>query len=259
MEASEGQNLLYAAGLFLLLAMIPALAAMSLEARTLNGINVWIKPLKFEFSVAVHFLTAAWCLRFLPAEQRSRKLIGSLCQIMASTGLIEILYICLQASKGEASHFNNSTPWTILFYSLMGLGAVTMLTISGWFGTLVLRYGATERPLVFATGLSLLAGSLLGGLAGAYISVHNSHWVGGVATDMGGLPVFGWSRTGGDLRAAHFFGMHIMQAMPAATWLLSYALPLRWQKSAVIIFLTFVSLVTLYIFVQALAGYPLVT
>jgi hypothetical protein len=257
-EANEGQSLLYAAGLFLLLVMIPALAAMSLETRTLNGINVWIKPLKFEFSVAVHFVTVALFVTVLPPKQRARKLIARLCQAMATVGLLEILYICLQASKGEASHFNLSTPWTFLFYSSMGLGAAIMLTISGWVGVLVLRYGATEKPLVFAIGLSLVAGSLLGGLAGAFISVHNSHWVGGGATDAGGLPVFGWSRTGGDLRVAHFFGMHIMQAVPIATWLLSCILPARWQKPAVISILTFAALVALGVFAQAVAGHPLV-
>ena len=40
------------------------------------------------------------------------------------------------------------------------------------------------------------------------------HWVGGVPTDAGGLPLFGWSRTGGDLRVPHFFATHVMQALP---------------------------------------------
>jgi hypothetical protein len=40
------------------------------------------------------------------------------------------------------------------------------------------------------------------------------HWVGGIRSDAGGLPLLGWSRTGGDLRVPHFFATHIMQALP---------------------------------------------
>jgi hypothetical protein len=222
----------------------------------LNGVNVWIKPLKFQLSVAVHFVSIAWFLTFLPLQQRSRKLITRLCQILTTVGLLEIAYISLQASKGEASHFNLSTPLTVLFYSLMGFGAVMMLVISGWVGVLTLRYGATDRPFVLAIGLSLIVGSLLGGLSGAYISINHSHWVGGVPTDAGGMPLFGWSRIEGDLRVAHFFGMHIIQGGPIVTGLLSYVLPVHWQKPAVFAVIIFAVLIALSAFVQAVAGYP---
>jgi hypothetical protein len=53
---TRGQALLTGAALFLLLVMLPTLLTMAIEVRTLNGINVWIKPAKFEFSVAIQFL-----------------------------------------------------------------------------------------------------------------------------------------------------------------------------------------------------------
>jgi hypothetical protein len=248
--------LLTGAALFLFLVMIQTLLAMAIEVHTLNGINVWIKPAKFEFSVAIQFLTVAWFLQLLPSEQRASRLATTLCQVMVAVGILEIAYIVLQASKGEASHFNSSTPLSLAFYSLMGIGAITMLSISGWLGVMILRHGETGNSFVYVAGLSLIAGSLLGSLTGIFISIHQSHWVGGLHTDAGGLPLFGWSRCGGDLRVGHFFGMHIMQAVPIATWLISFVIPWQRQKAAGLALLCVAILIAAGTFVQALTGHP---
>jgi hypothetical protein len=253
---TRGQALLTRAALFLLLVMIQTLLAMAIEVRTLNGINVWIKPTKFEFSVAIQFLTVAWFLQLLPSEQRASRLVTRLCQLMVAVGILEITYIVLQASKGEASHFNSSTPLSLALYSLMGIGAITMLSVSGWLGVMILRHGETGNPFVYVAGLSVIAGSLLGSLTGIFISIHQSHWVGGLHTDAGGLPLFGWSRSGGDLRVAHFFGMHIMQVVPIATWLASYVIPQNRQKAAGVAMLCVAILIAAATFVQALTGHP---
>ena len=248
--------MLIGAALFLFLILIQTLLAMAIEMRTLNGINVWIKPAKFEFSVAIQFLTVAWFLQLLPLEQRASQLATTLCRTMVAVGILEITYIVLQASKGEASHFNSSTPLSLALYALMGIGAITMLSISGWLGVMILRHGDTGNPFVYIAGLSLIAGSLLGSLTGIFISVHQSHWVGGLHTDAGGLPLFGWSRSGGDLRVAHFFGMHIMQAVPIAMWLASFVVPPHRQKATGMALLCVAILIAAATFVQALTGHP---
>ena len=175
---------------------------------------------------------------------------------MVAVGILETAYIVLQASKGEASHFNVSTLLSLALYSPMGIGAITMLSISGWLGVMILRHGDTGNPFVYVAGLSLIAGSLLGSLTGIFISIHQSHWVDGLHTDAGGLPLFGWSRSGGDLRVAHFFGMHIMQAVPIATWLISFVIPRHRQKAAGLALLCVAILIAAGTFVRALTGHP---
>jgi hypothetical protein len=67
---------------------------------------------------------------------------------------------------------------------------------------------------VLAVGLGLLLGGVLGGISGATISVLGSPHLGGTASNAGGFAPFFWSRDGGDLRIAHFLGVHAMQALP---------------------------------------------
>jgi cytochrome bd-type quinol oxidase subunit 2 len=131
-----------------------------------------------------------------------------------------------------------------------------VLALFGWLSLMILRHGETGNPFVDVAGLSLIAGSLLGGLTGIFISLHQSHWVGGVHTDASGLPIFGWSRTAGDLRVAHFFGMHIMQAVPIAMWLARFIIPRHRQKTAGLALLSAAILIAVGTFVQAVAGRP---
>ena len=252
--AYRGQPLLAGAGFFLLLTTIPTLAALGLDARTLNGINVWIKPLKFEISLSVHLLSVAWLMLFLP--ERQGRLVRGLAIAMAAAAFFEIAYIMLQASRGEASHYNVATPITRVMYPLMGIGAVMLVATSGWIGAMILRQGDMSRPIVFAAGLGLVLGSLVGGITGAYMSSQTGHWVGGQPTDLGGLPIFGWSRTGGDLRVAHFLGLHLIQILPVAAWIGAGILPDRLQKPAIVAVAAAGSLITLAVFVQALSGQP---
>ena len=73
-ELRERQPALAAFSFILLAAMAPTLVAMAIDARLFNGINVWLKPFKFELSTAVHLVTLAWFWPYL--DERLRRSVA---------------------------------------------------------------------------------------------------------------------------------------------------------------------------------------
>lgn len=67
-EARERNPVLFrvAAGHLLLLALMLVVAPF--DARTVMGINPWVKPMKFAISIAVYALTLGWLLHYLPVR-----------------------------------------------------------------------------------------------------------------------------------------------------------------------------------------------
>lgn len=203
-------------GGLLLVAMVPALMAASVDPRTLNGVGVWVKPLKFMASVSLYALTTAWLLGDLPRAQRGSRTERTIVAVVIATGLFEVAYITLQGALGQASHFNESTPFHAVMYVLMGVGALSLNAMALPLAWLFARHGGTLAPayrLAVVLGLAL---TFVGGAgAGIAISQHGGPTFGAIA---GGavLPLFGWSATGGDLRVAHFLGIHAQQLLPLA-------------------------------------------
>jgi len=238
--------------LVMLAAMLPAAIGLGLDERVLRGVNVWVKPLKFMAAVALLALTTAWFAGQLPAAVRRSRAFAALVWTLICTGGFEVVYITLQAALGQASHYNVGDAFHGLMYTLMGLGALALTATQPWLAWLIWRHGdrgvapawrlAVLLGLVLTFGLGATAGMLLGGLqppAGA------------------GLPVFGWSRIGGDLRVAHFVGIHAGQVLPLiggalAAWRLRGAVAGVWLAAALWTALWAVTLV------QALQGRPLI-
>lgn len=191
------------------------LALQYFDLRLINGVNVWDKPAKFFLSLAVQYGSVSWALAQLPMMERTKRSINWATWLMLIAGWAEMGYIIFRASRGEASHFNTSTLFAAIAYPLMGIGALTLTFTAAFIGW---RIWAQRRIGLWAdaAGLGLMVGALLGTIAGAYMSAHNGHWVGGAQTDAGGLPLFNWSVTGGDLRVAHFVGLHAAQFIPLA-------------------------------------------
>lgn len=201
----------------MLVLSVICIGLQSADPRLINGANVWHKPAKFFFSLAVQFATVGWGLSLLPAAEQARRSARWSIIAMVAAGWLEMAYIVFRASRAEASHFNHSTVTADVLYALMGLGAVSMMVAAGYVGFRLWRKRAGNL-LKESVALGLMIGAVLGGAAGAYMSSQSGHGVGGDPTDVTGTGFFGWSTTGGDLRVAHFVGLHAAQIIPLAAF-----------------------------------------
>jgi hypothetical protein len=215
---------LAAFALLMLAMMLPAAIGLGLDDRVLRGVSVWVKPMKFMASVALLALTTAWFAPLLPDAVRRSRGFSWLVWTVIATGGFEVLYITLQAALGQPSHYNVGDPFHAAMYSLMGLGALLLTATQPWLAWLIWRHG--ERRIAPAYRQAVLLGLMLTFVLGASVGI----LLGGGQPAMGaGLPVLGWSRTMGDLRVAHFIGIHAGQVLP----LVGFVLARAWPRAAV--------------------------
>ncbi len=249
------QRVLAAYGM-LLLVLTPLMVAMQqIDLRTFDGVDVWIKPTKFVFSVAVFALTIAWFFGYVRPERRRIWSLRVIVPVIIAAGSFEIIYIAWQAGHGLASHFNQSSVFFAIMYGLMGLGAVSLVAT-----TLPLAWEIARRPapglrpdFVGAVVIGLVLCCVLGGGFGIYMAQQTGHAVGMI---QGHSPIFGWNRAGGDLRIPHFLGIHAQQAIPVLGVLIGSLSPrLRWP-TLIGGSLLYASL-TVALFIQAYEGRPL--
>lgn len=233
------------------------LALQIADPRTLaSGVGIWVKPAKFFFSVAVFALTAAWFFGYVRPERRRARLMRGAVAVLIATSAFELAYICWQAAQGLESHFNTSTPFHDLMYALMGVGAVLLVGT-----TLPLAWEIARRPaeglqksFVAAVVAGLLLTFLLGGGFGGYMGGQAGHAVG---AEGGRAVLFGWNRLGGDLRVAHFFGIHAEQFIPAMAALTAGAAA-RTRWLVVVGGSIAYGAITVAVFAQAVAGRPFI-
>jgi hypothetical protein len=243
-------------GLALLVLALATAAMQAIDPRVLaSGVSVWVKPTKFLVSVGVYALTAAWFFGYVRPERRDARAMRWTAAVLILAGTLELAWIGWQAANGLESHFNHDTAFYDIMYSVMGLFAVLLIGT-----TLPLAWEIGRRPavglrrdFVAAVVIGLLLTFLLGGGLGGYMSAQSGHSVG---LESGRVALFGWNRSGGDLRIAHFLGIHAEQAIPVLAALLAgFAAPQR--RSLLVAGTGLYVLLTLGIFAQAVAGRPL--
>jgi hypothetical protein len=267
----QSDPLLTGTGLLLLAALLPSLAGLWIDPRTIMGAPAWLKPSKFAVSTAIYTLTLAWVFTYLPAWPKTRRLVS---RTTAMVMAMEVAIIDVQAWRGTTSHFNVGVPLDAVLYSVMGAGITLQTLASVAVAVALWRQAFADRALGWALrlGMSLtIAGASTGGLmtrpTGAQLelarathrmTVAGAHTVG--APDGGpGMPATGWSTLHGDIRVPHFLGLHALQALPLITLLFNRR---RWSEAArVRLTLTAAaSYGTLFAILlwQALGGHPLI-
>ena len=216
-----------------MVAMLPLLAAgLLIDARVITGAPVWLKPAKFATSIAIYSFTLAWIFRYLPAWPRMRRMVS---RVTAAVLLLEFAIISLQAARGTTSHFNVGTPLDAVLFSIMGLAIAVQTASSIAVAIALWRERFADRALGWALRLGMtitIVGAFTGGLmttpsaaqiemarAGKRMLIAGGHTVG--AADGGpGVAGTGWSREHGDIRVAHFAGLHALQVLPVVVVLL---------------------------------------
>jgi hypothetical protein len=258
-------------GLLMLLVAIPTAVGIVVDPRIITGAPAWLKPFKFAISTAIYSLTLAWIFGFLTDWPRVRRFVGWTTAIVF---VLENAVIYVQAWRGTISHFNASTTLDGVLFSVMGIAIVVQTLVSIAVAVALWRQRFSDRPLGWALRLGMtltIIGAFTGGLmtrptaaqlerarAGEPMPIVGAHTVG--AADGGsGVPLTGWSREHGDLRAPHFIGLHAIQALA----LVAVGLR-RWRRresvrvAAVLIAATsYVSLFVLLL-LQALRGRSIV-
>lgn len=211
-----------------------------------GGANAWFKPIKFALSIGILSWTMCWYTGYL-IYGRDIALFNWIFTISLA---FEIVYITFQASKGQGSHFNLSTPYYSLMYSLMAIGATVATLSVGYIGIKFFTHTFSDLPNYYLWSIRLgFILFVIFSFEGFAMGASLKHTVGG-EDGSAGIPFFNWSKTLGDLRVAHFFGMHAIQVLP----IISYYL-LKDIKLTFALFVLY-SILAFYVLIQALNAKP---
>ncbi|MEO0916260.1 MAG: hypothetical protein AAFY31_04660 [Pseudomonadota bacterium] len=230
------------------------------DARTVEGVAVWMKPFKFALSFVVLFATIAIIEPYLSQPSREGWTLRLVGWVMAAAFLSEMAYMMYQAGRAETSHFNMSTPFNEFMYTVvMAAGAVALVAATAVIGWVVRRDTSADLSPAMreAIWLGFLLTFLLTMIVAGYMSGASTRFVGVHPEGAATLPLVGWSGVTGDLRPAHFASLHAMQALPLlALWLD------RGRRNGSVRTIRFAAagytVLTLALFAQALMGMPLI-
>ncbi len=241
-ELKDRNEILFYFGLvFVVGAAVAGVMAANSSVQVL-GVNVWYKPLKFLLSSILFVWTMGWFLGYLPNDRS----INIYSWVMVGLFLFENIYIFFQAARGQQSHFNVSTPFYSFMWGMMGLAATLISVATGIISIKFFQFTPEQINIGFWWGIRLgIILFVIFSMEGIAMGARMSHTVG--APDGGeGIPFLNWSKKNGDLRVAHFIGMHALQVVPFLSFFLTKNI------TGAIIIATLYGALSVYTFVRAL-------
>ncbi len=248
-ELRQRNTLLYWFGWYNMLMAVACLLYIFFDRSEILGINRWIKPAKFFLSVGIMVWTMGWIMYYLQAKRTVM-----VCSVLIFlTMFFENALIVFQAYRHQPSHFNISNSNHAVIFSWMGIliftFTLTIMYITWLFFSQKRMH--ISQPYCWGIRLGLLLFiifSLEGGIMVNLLS-HSVHGKDGGA----GLPWFNWSTRHGDLRIAHFMGIHALQLVPLAGFYV-----FKTKKQVQFFALTYF-LAAMALLVLALLGIPVIS
>jgi hypothetical protein len=251
--------------------LVVAAIGLLLDPRVITGAPAWLKPAKFGASVLIYVSSLALLVRDLPSTRALRAAVNAIGVLLAG----ELVVISVQAARGTTSHFNVDTPLDAALFTAMGTAIATVWIASAVVLWQHMRTPPTDRAMAwafrFGLALNILGASIGWSMTrpfpgqleaiqqGARPRIVGAHTVG--APDGGaGLPLTRWSTEHGDLRVAHFVGMHALQLLPLLLLGLRRVRRTRdddVERGTLTVATVAYSLVVVALLVQALHGHPL--
>ena len=160
----EESPILYYIALINLIGAVVCIPGLFWDDRTLMGVNVWIKPIKFLISVGIYILTVGYLITLYPFSNLKKNIIIN---IVAWSLLLENIIIVTQGARGVQSHYNFNSAFDGMLFAMMGILIAINVTVMAFFVIETLRLKLkVSRPLQWAI------------LAGWIISIFGS-WIGG--------------------------------------------------------------------------------
>ncbi len=191
------------------------LVVWAVDPRLIDGVSVWAKPLKFQLALAIHPATLALVVSRLGLSVRTAPYMQGIALAFLLACTVEMGWIILQAALGQHSHFNDSTAFHRMMFSVMAFAAVIITGTAAGVATVV------SRDPDFAAGATVRTGIILGLIGGTLtfltafaIGERGSPYVGTAPLPASRMMFTDWSLIAGDLRVSHFLATHMMQAVP---------------------------------------------
>lgn len=247
-ELKSRNELLFYFGAFNLILALIFIILSQITFIQVAGTNAWFKPIKFALSIGIYTWSIAWFSSYLPQDRLSN-ILNWLIVVMLG---FEIIYIGLQAGRGQMSHFNLSTPLYSILYGLMAMAATVVSII-----TLIIAFRFFASPFpdlpnyyLWSIRLGLIIFFIFS-MEGFVMGANLTHTIGSDAPGKV-IPFLNWSRQYGDPRVAHFIGMHALQILPLASFYM-----LKDTKLVIGLALLY-TVIAVYVLLQALYGKPFI-